>query len=101
MDRRGAPRDLVVDVFHADGARMAMLAFRPDGASPLTPAEHRIAVAILRGRSNADIARDLGISVHTVAVHVTSLLHKLRVGSRAQLAARLVPLLAPAKGDDA
>jgi DNA-binding NarL/FixJ family response regulator len=50
--------------------------------APLTPRERDILRGLAHGGSNADIARRLGISEHTVRNHVHSLLRKLGVANR-------------------
>ncbi|GAA2169557.1 MULTISPECIES: response regulator [Glycomyces] len=52
----------------------------------LTPREHDVAVAIANGRSNAEIARALLMSVTTVKSHVSSILTKLDLDNRTQIA---------------
>ncbi len=59
----------------------------PAADMPLTPREAQIAAAIARGASNKVIARELGIAETTVKVHVQSILRKLELGSRVQVAA--------------
>jgi DNA-binding CsgD family transcriptional regulator len=54
----------------------------------LSEAERAVAYELVRGKTNADIARALGKSEHTVTNQVGSVFRKLRVGSRAELAAR-------------
>ena len=49
---------------------------------PLTAREHHVLAAMARGRSNADIARELGISENTVKNHVRSILEALQAPSR-------------------
>lgn len=56
----------------------------------LTPREHQIAQAIANGRSNRDIASQLGITEQTVKNHLTNIFGKVGVGSRLQLALVLV-----------
>ncbi len=55
----------------------------------LTAREIQTLRLISQGRSNKEIARELGISVSTVKNHVHSVLEKLRVQSRSQAAARI------------
>jgi DNA-binding CsgD family transcriptional regulator len=55
----------------------------------LSPAERDVVAAILRGRSNLEIARQRRSSVRTVANLVGRAFRKLGVRSRAELAARL------------
>jgi len=52
----------------------------------LTPREHEVAVAIGRGRSNAEIATGLAMSVTTVKSHVSNILTKLGLDNRTQIA---------------
>jgi DNA-binding CsgD family transcriptional regulator len=51
----------------------------------LTPREGAILERILRGRSNAQIEKELFISIHTVKNHITNIHQKLGVRSRWQL----------------
>jgi len=55
--------------------------------SALTPREHETFMHVARGRSNAEIARDLFITEATVKSHVGSLLTKLDLASRSGLIA--------------
>ncbi|MEV0200637.1 response regulator transcription factor [Nonomuraea sp. NPDC050691] len=57
---------------------------RPSALSGLTDREREILVLIGRGRSNGEIATELGVSPSTVKNHVTSLFGKLGVRDRAQ-----------------
>ena len=52
----------------------------------LTAREHEVALAVGAGRANADIARELHMSVPTVKAHVSRLLAKLEVENRIQIA---------------
>ncbi|PRY59745.1 response regulator [Glycomyces artemisiae] len=52
----------------------------------LTPREHDVAVAIGFGESNAEIAGNLDMSVTTVKSHVSSILAKLGLDNRTQIA---------------
>ncbi|MEU4557903.1 response regulator transcription factor [Actinoplanes sp. NPDC023936] len=59
------------------------------GADPLavlTPREREVAEAVATGASNADIGRDLHMSVPTVKAYVSRLLEKLRCANRVQVA---------------
>jgi DNA-binding CsgD family transcriptional regulator len=55
----------------------------------LTRAEHEVALLVLEGKTNADIARLRRTSARTVANQLRSVYNKLGVSSRAELAARL------------
>ena len=54
----------------------------------LTPREAEVLAAIGDGLSNKEIARRLGISLHTVKFHVESLYRKLGARTRTQALAR-------------
>jgi DNA-binding CsgD family transcriptional regulator len=51
----------------------------------LTRAEIRIARLVMRGRTNAEIARTLSVSIHTVRHHVQHIYDKVGVRSRTHL----------------
>ena len=52
----------------------------------LTEREREVAVAIGYGKSNAEIGRELYLSVATVKAHVSSVLEKLELNNRVQIA---------------
>ena len=56
------------------------------GASILTPREREVAVLIAQGASNPEIGAALVVSRRTVEAHVTAILGKLALTSRAQIA---------------
>ncbi len=53
----------------------------------LSPRERQIAIRVAQGRTNRQIAAELVISERTVDTHVTHILAKLKVRSRAEVAA--------------
>jgi predicted ATPase/DNA-binding CsgD family transcriptional regulator len=57
------------------------------GWSSVTPAERNVADLVARGLTNPEIAARLGVSAGTVKGHVSSVLRKLGVRTRAELAA--------------
>ena len=59
------------------------------GNLALTPREREVARFIAEGLTNAELARRLYISPRTAAVHVSSILRKLGVSSRTEVAAAL------------
>ncbi len=59
----------------------------PAGALGLTPREVDVLRLLTQGRSNREIGEDLFISPRTVNFHVTNLLAKLELDSRAAAAA--------------
>jgi DNA-binding CsgD family transcriptional regulator len=56
----------------------------------LTEMEERVARLAANGRSNKEIAAELFVSVHTVSAHLSRAYRKLGIGSRTELAGRLV-----------
>lgn len=54
----------------------------------LSPREVQIAVLISRGLSNKDIARELGLSLGTVKIHVHNIFQKLGEKSRHRIIVR-------------
>ena len=75
----GSDQILVLSVATEPGKRL----------NALTPAEKEVAALLLRGLSNADIAREREVALRTVANQVASIFKKMNVGSRAELAACL------------
>lgn len=59
----------------------------PRQAASLTRREQQIAELIAEGLTNKELARHLGITVHTVKSHLHSVLHKLGLHTRLQIAA--------------
>jgi DNA-binding NarL/FixJ family response regulator len=58
-----------------------------DAFDGLTEREREVAALITQGRSNREIGAALVLSERTVATHVSNILAKLNVASRAQIAA--------------
>ena len=56
----------------------------------LTPRELEVLVLVAQGLRNADVARRLVLSERTVAHHVSSILRKLGVRSRAEATAEAI-----------
>jgi two-component system, NarL family, nitrate/nitrite response regulator NarL len=70
--------------FPPDGFRAA----GDEAAPPLTPREAEILTLVGQGMSNKAVARELGISVHTVKFHLEALFAKLEATSRAEAVAK-------------
>ncbi|MFT3877969.1 MAG: response regulator transcription factor [Propioniciclava sp.] len=60
---------------------------RDDPTARLTPSEHRVIELIGKGLSNREIGDELGIAEKTVKNHITSLLAKMGLQRRTQVAA--------------
>jgi len=56
----------------------------------LSPQQEVLAHNLLRGESDKQIAREMGIAVPTVRSHITRLFHKLNVNDRVELILHLV-----------
>jgi DNA-binding NarL/FixJ family response regulator len=56
----------------------------PNGAPELSPREREVVAHISRGATNAEIARSLYLSPHTVKEHTSSIYRKLGVRNRAE-----------------
>jgi DNA-binding NarL/FixJ family response regulator len=70
----------------ADGGDGARRARARELLERLTEREREVAVAIGGGKSNAEIAAELYMSVATVKAHVSRLLQKLELDNRVQIA---------------
>ncbi len=88
--KRRRSGDLRASVVQIGESRYALLSFPRawKARDDLTPSERQVALAVLAGLSNADIARMRGSSPRTVANQVAAIFRKLGVRSRAELAAR-------------
>jgi DNA-binding CsgD family transcriptional regulator len=62
----------------------------------LTPAQERVAELVVAGSSNAEIARELHMSLRTVESHLTRVYQEHEVKSRTQLVAALAAAGDPA-----
>jgi DNA-binding CsgD family transcriptional regulator len=83
-----APAGLQVETFEADGQAFAILELPrvpPLDHGVLTRTQRTILDLLLAGGSNAEIARQRGRSVRTVAHQVDSIFRRLGVGSRLEL----------------
>jgi DNA-binding NarL/FixJ family response regulator len=58
----------------------------------LTPREVEVLRAVSSGSTNKQIARELGISQHTVKFHLESLMRKLDASSRAEAVYKSIQL---------
>jgi DNA-binding CsgD family transcriptional regulator len=90
--RVAPPRGLAVDAFTAAGEEFLIFSWEHEPPSrpgvALTAAERDVLERVVRGDSNADIARVRKASVRTVANQVASLLRKTGAESRFDLIRR-------------
>jgi DNA-binding NarL/FixJ family response regulator len=77
-------RRLISHVRDSDGGERRRHACEQLGR--LTEREREVAVAIGQGKSNAEISRDLYMSVATAKAHVSRVLEKLALNNRVQIA---------------
>ncbi|WP_112239415.1 response regulator [Kribbella monticola] len=100
---KGAGPELLVQAIHAAAQGDALIApsitarllaafsdtrlGRPPAqpVEPLTTREEEILLTVARGRTNAEIATDLHISLSTVKTHLTSIMTKLGARNRVEL----------------
>ncbi len=67
-------------------ARTGSPTIKAQPATPLTDREEEVLVAVARGRTNQEIADDLHMSISTVKTHLSSLMSKVTVRNRVELA---------------
>jgi DNA-binding NarL/FixJ family response regulator len=93
-ERMRTPRDLRASVLHIAGREVMVLSYSTvaviDALERLSRAEREVVELLLSGASNAEIARQRGTSARTVANQAASIFRKLGVGSRMELAHRLL-----------
>jgi DNA-binding NarL/FixJ family response regulator len=77
-------RKLIGHVTGGDGGDRQRAA--RDALAQLTEREREVAVAIGLGKSNAEIGRELYMSLATVKAHVSRMLEKLELNNRVQIA---------------
>ena len=76
-------------VFGAGAAQRVLRGGRSRYAPDLTAREAEVLALVADGRSNPDIARELGLSLKTVQNHVSHVLAKMQVRDRTQAALRM------------
>jgi DNA-binding NarL/FixJ family response regulator len=69
--------------------------------SVLTLGEARVARLVAEGRTDEEVAAQLGLSVDEIERALVEALHKLELRSRTELALLLIPPLTAPTGDDA
>jgi len=83
--------DVSIDFAASDalGAAIVVTRPRPKGLERLTPRQRQVALALVSGASNKEIANALNLSPATVKDHVHDVLRRLGVARRGQVAALL------------
>ncbi len=84
---REVARRLGAEPLLAELRRLAVPMRGEDERPELTPRERDVLALLVEGRTNRQVARQLYISEKTVSVHVSNLMSKLGVRSRAEAAA--------------
>jgi two-component system, NarL family, nitrate/nitrite response regulator NarP len=85
-----SPPERLIEVFAAVAAGDVVFPFagihraRPDPLTSLTHRERDLLAALESGQSNAQLAREFGVSVNTVKFHLRNLFGKLDVRNRTQ-----------------
>ncbi len=82
----GADRQMAVILDSADTGHVSSLILAAHG---LTPAQSRVVVLVLQGRSTSSIVDELQISANTLQEHLHAVFDKLGIGSRRELVAAL------------
>ena len=86
------PPDNGFEMVRVTARLLATFAHRRDSAPPaqpvvpLTDREEQVLVSVARGRTNAEIATELFISLSTVKTHLGSLMNKLGARNRVEIA---------------
>jgi DNA-binding NarL/FixJ family response regulator len=78
------PPEMVSEDAAADDAWFAAAACRSRSDLGLTIRQEQVLALIMRGQSNKEICRALGLAERTVKIHVSAVLTALRVASRTQ-----------------
>jgi len=86
-----ASTDIIAAIREVAGGGLAFTAdqlrdSRSASWAPLTRAEHAVVESLLRGRSNDEIASELGVSRKAVEAHLTRLFARYNVMTRTELA---------------
>jgi len=61
-----------------------------DEEKQLTPREMEVLTHLVMGKTNPQIADALGLSTHTVKAHICSILRKMSVRDRVQIAVKAI-----------
>jgi two-component system nitrate/nitrite response regulator NarP len=88
--QRDAPQEQLVEIAATVGQGRMVFPFmdvrgiRADPRDTLTDREKTMLAALAKGRTNAELAADLGISINTVKFHLRNLYEKLSLRNRSQ-----------------
>ncbi len=101
--KREPPASLVETVVAVAEGRMVfpfldVASLSDDPLRGVTPRERELLAALARGRTNAQLARDLDISLNTVKFHLKNIYDKLGARNRADAVARYLALRAKPQG---
>ena len=90
-DPKGRQADQVGLLIRREEPRSLSLA-RGTGIAELTPQQREVALLIVAGKSNREIADDLGLSFNTASSHVKQVYARLDVNERSAVAQKLLHL---------
>jgi DNA-binding CsgD family transcriptional regulator len=90
-DAKGQRADQVGLLVRREEPRSLSLV-RGTGAAALSPQQREVALLIVAGRSNREIADDLGLSFNTVSSHVKQVYARLEVNDRSAVTRKLLHL---------
>lgn len=85
---KSTPFGELLSAIHRAAAGQLVFGVRPSGGVRLTPREAVVVSMVVEGRSNDEIAGQLGISPRTVETHLRHLFERLGLASRTELATR-------------
>jgi two-component system, NarL family, nitrate/nitrite response regulator NarL len=94
---KGSSAEQYVTTIHAVAAGMAAPTSVPPATAALSAREHLVLTGIAGGRTHDQIARQLGISRHTVDTYVKRVRAKMSVGNKAELTQAYLALTAAAE----
>jgi DNA-binding CsgD family transcriptional regulator len=91
IDQKGRRAEQVALLIRREEPRSLSLV-RGTGVAALTPQQREVALLIVAGKSNREIANDLGLSFNTASSHVKQVYARLEVNERIAVAQKLLYL---------
>ena len=91
VDPKGRRADQIALLIRREEPRSLSLV-RGTGMAALSPQQREVALLIVEGKSNREIAEELGLSFNTASYHVKQVYARLEVNERAAVARKLLQL---------